>query len=128
MAGAALAALCCLGLLTAADGDPAHADEPLRQAVRGASAAAGALTPMPAAGLAVAAEVPTTTTMATPPPPTTVPTTTTRRPAPTTTTTTPPRPQPTKPKPTPTTPLTTVTIPTVPTTPSYPWRHCHWDC
>lgn len=127
MFGAALAALCCVGLLTAGDGDSAHA-EPLPQAMRGASAAAGALTPAPAAGLAVAAEVPPDTTQPPPTTTTTVPTTV-RAPAPVTT------PQPTHvtiTKGKPTVPLTTVPIPSIttpPTRPSYPWHHhCYWGC
>lgn len=131
--GSAVAALCCLGLLTTPDGDSAHADEALPQAMSGVSAAAGHLAvvrPVADGTSAAAADVPA--------PVTTGPTT------PTTATTQPPT-TPAAPSPPPTTnPLPTrITITMVPTFPSIPqtvtsttpspppptttWRHhCRW--
>lgn len=115
MLGAALTALCCVGLATAHGGVATSVGTP--QAVRGASAAAGELTPSPAAGVAALAEVEQTTTVAptTPPPPVTHPRLTTTKPP--------------APPPPPVTKAPVRTLPPLPTfpkhhNPCFPWGIC----
>jgi hypothetical protein len=123
--GSAVAALCCFGLLTAPDGDTAHADEVLPQAMSGVSAAAGHLAAArPVAnGAAAAGDVPPAPTTTTTPTTALLPTTT--QPPPPVTTTTPPRPTLTAPV-LPTFPRTVPQPPTFPQPPTTTGRHhCH---
>jgi hypothetical protein len=128
--GSAVAALCCLGLLTAPDGDAAHADEASPQAMSGVSAAAGQLAMVRpvAGGVAAAADVPAAPTSTT-----TVATTTTQAPA---THRAPSPPVTTTPVPTritmvptfPSIPHTFSTPPSEPPPPTTTWRHhCRWN-